>query len=565
MKEEIKNCQNCKNDFKIESDDFSFYEKIKVPPPTFCPECRFVRRMIWRNERSLYKRKCDMCQKNIISIYNNDVSFRVYCPECWKSDFWDSSEFGRNYNFKKTFFEQWNELFKEIPKESLRHVGKCINADYTNYVDDVKNVYLSSSVIWKSEDVFYSDIVNNSKNIIDSFNISDSELLYENIGSTKNYNCQYSYWSSNCIDSNFILDCRNCSNCFGCVNLVSKNYCIWNEQFSKEEYFKKIEEFNLGSNFFIKDFKKRFKEFSISLPKKCFRSINCINSIGDEIRDSKNAFFAFNSYGSENIKFAYRAANAKDSMDVDYVASELTYEFSFGGALNSQNLKFIIDGRPGLANIEYSTTCSSSSNLFGCVGIKSKQYCILNKQYKKEEYFEMVEKIKKQMEEMPYIDEKGRVYKYGEFFPVEFCPHGYNESAINDLFPLSKEEIIKNGYPYKERIDNTYIFTLKAKDIPDNIKDIDDTIINEVIECEKSGKAFKLTKFELEFYKRMNIPIPRLHPDERYKERLSLRNPMILYHRSCMKEGCTNEFETSYAPERPEIVYCERCYQQEVY
>ena len=28
---------------------------------------------------------------------------------------------------------------------------------------------------------------------------------------------------------------------------------------------------------------------------------------------------------------------------------------------------------------------------------------------------------------------------------------------------------------------------------------------------------------------------------------------------------CTNEFETSYAPERPEIVYCESCYQKEVY
>ena len=37
-KSETKTCQNCKNDFIIEPDDFSFYEKMKVPAPTFCPE-----------------------------------------------------------------------------------------------------------------------------------------------------------------------------------------------------------------------------------------------------------------------------------------------------------------------------------------------------------------------------------------------------------------------------------------------------------------------------------------------------------------------------------------------
>ena len=79
MQSETKICQNCKKDFIIEPDDFGFYEKIKVPPPTFCPECRFQRRMIFRNGRTLYRRQCDLCQKNIISIYSADASFPVYC------------------------------------------------------------------------------------------------------------------------------------------------------------------------------------------------------------------------------------------------------------------------------------------------------------------------------------------------------------------------------------------------------------------------------------------------------------------------------------------------------
>ena len=30
-------------------------------------------------------------------------------------------------------------------------------------------------------------------------------------------------------------------------------------------------------------------------------------------------------------------------------------------------------------------------------------------------------------------------------------------------------------------------------------------------------------------------------------------------------QNCKKEFETSYAPDRPEIVYCESCYNKEVY
>lgn len=66
MESETRICQKCKKDFIIEPDDFGFYEKIKVPPPTFCSECRMIRRMTWRNERSLFKRTCDYTGNSIL-------------------------------------------------------------------------------------------------------------------------------------------------------------------------------------------------------------------------------------------------------------------------------------------------------------------------------------------------------------------------------------------------------------------------------------------------------------------------------------------------------------------
>ena len=557
-------CQNCKGNFTIVPEDFLFYEKIKVPPPTFCPHCRFVRRMIWRNERSLYKHKCDICEKNIISMYDDKVPFPVYCPDCYKSDNWGADTYGKDYDFDKPFFEQWKELFNKTPKTSTLLYGQCLNSEYTNFAKDGKNIYLSYSAL-DSEDIYYSSNIDHSKGVIDSYNVVEGELLYENMGIVKNYNTKYAYWSSGCIDCNYILDCANCQNCFGCVNLRNKSFCIFNEQYTKDEYLEKIKFFNMGSNDFIKEMNNKFKDFSLEFPRKYLRITNCVTSVGDEIRDCHNVYYLFKGSDDENIKYGYRVTHARDSMDVCHSWAELAYEHAAGGSENSINIKFIINGNVANSNLEYCDSCQSSSSLFACIALKNKQYCILNKQYTKEEYFQMVEKIKKHMDDMPYIDGKGRVYRYGEFFPYELCPFGYNEAVINDHFPLSKEEIIDRGYNYKEKIDNVYNITLKAKDIPDNIKDINESILNEVIECEVSKRAFKITPFELQFYKRMNIPIPHLHPDERYKERLSLRNPMILYHRSCMKEGCTNQFETTYAPSRPEIVYCEGCYKKEVY
>jgi hypothetical protein len=109
---------------------------------------------------------------------------------------------------------------------------------------------------------------------------------------------------------------------------------------------------------------------------------------------------------------------------------------------------------------------------------------------------------------------------------------------------------------------------------------VDDSILQETIGCQHEGKcthqcttAFKIIGEELSFYRRMNLPLPRLCPNCRHYERLAQRNPLRLWHRGCMCDKathqhgtghCSNEFETSYAPERKEIVYCEQCYNAEV-
>ena len=145
-------------------------------------------------------------------------------------------------------------------------------------------------------------------------------------------------------------------------------------------------------------------------------------------------------------------------------------------------------------------------------------------------------------------------------------PFGYNETLAQEYYPMTKEEAVKKGFNWQDTTSGTYEKeTINKEKMPNTIGEVSENILNEILVCEDCEKNFKITKSEFDFYKRMGIPLPRKDFECRHKERMSKRNPRKLWHRKCMKKGCQNEFETSYAPNRSEIIYCERCYQQEVY
>src|SRR5690606_32470261 len=146
--------------------------------------------------------------------------------------------------------------------------------------------------------------------------------------------------------------------------------------------------------------------------------------------------------------------------------------------------------------------------------------------------------IKTHMMEMPYVDNKGRVFRYGEFFPYDMCPFGYNETNAHDIFPITKEEAEEKGYPWKEKEKKDYKITIQSKDLPDDIKDAPEDILDQVISCPNQGdqmtqctSAFRIVLAELQFYKQKNLPLPRYCPNCRHYQRLKYRNPFRLYTR----------------------------------
>ena len=577
MEQETKQCQNCKQDFIVESNDFAFYEKIKVPSPTFCPECRFVRRAVWRNERTLYRRACDLCKKNIISIYSPKSPYIVYCNDCYHGDKWDPLSFGKEYDFSRPFFEQLKELQLRVPR-LYSIVFKNTNSEYTNGAAYNKNCYMIF-VSDHNEDSFYSYWIMHSRNTADCHTSDDCEFCYECVGCKKCYMTKFSEDCTNCQNVIASKNCSNCQDCICCVNLKNKNYCIFNEQYSKEEYSEKVKELNLQNHEGIRIVLDKVRDLSANSIVKYMHGIQNANVVGDYVFNSKNSFECFGSNAIEDSKYITWGDNSNNCQDGYVVVDKSTFSYEVASSVNLNNVKFSF-GCQNDFNSQYCDFCENSNSLFGCIGIKKKEYCILNEQYSKEEYEELLPKIIEHINSELYIDKGGIEYKYGEFFPTTLVPFAYNETVAQEYFPKNKEEAQKMGYFWREPEERNYKITLASKDLPQSIEETEESILNEIIGCEHEGKcdegcslAFKIIPEELQLYRKMGISIPRLCFNCRHTQRFKKKNPQKLWKRQCMcdkrnhfheEEKCSNEFETSYAPDRPEIVYCEQCYNAEI-
>ena len=583
MPVENRNCQNCKKSFAIVAEDFEFYKKMAVPPPTWCPECRMMRRMCFFNERSFYKKVEKRTGKEIFSMFPPDAPIEIYDRDYWWSDAWDKLASGREYDFSKPFFRQFRELQRAQPWHS-RAITRSTGSDYSNNVADMKNCYLCFNAD-KSEDCMYGVGMVGIKNSLDCYRTVSCEYCYELETAD---NCYQSFFISfvvNCRNVWLCYNCEDCSDCFGCVNLRHKKYHIFNQPYSKEEYFAKLKEMNTGSYSSFSKLRQEFADLMMRFPRKYMTGVQNQNVIGDYLSNSKNSKYVYAGGNCENVKYSQSILmGAKDSHDYTNWGNnvELMYETLSCGE-NDQRVKFSYDCWSGATDVEYSMNCISCTNMFGCVGILKKNYCILNKEYSKEEYEALLPKIKKHMDEMPYVDAKGRVYKYGEFFPPEFSFFAANESAIVDFMDMTKEQALAYGLAWREASPKEYAVTMQSGDIPDNIADSTEDITKQIIACAGCKKGYRIIPGEFQFLKRFGIPAPRHCFNCRHARRVNLRNKPRWYQGSCQCVGaasknglyqnvgkhphegvCTNTFETSYAPDQKEIVYCESCYQQEV-
>jgi hypothetical protein len=170
------------------------------------------------------------------------------------------------------------------------------------------------------------------------------------------------------------------------------------------------------------------------------------------------------------------------------------------------------------------------------VGLKDAEYCILNKQYTKEEYEDLVPRIIEHMESTG---------EWGNFFPMNVSPFADNETIVSEFFPLSKEEVLDRGWKWFDEAGRS------------------GSAEGDAVVCEVTGKSFKIIPQEKQVYSRFGILLPKRSPNQRHLDRIALRNPMKLNDIVCSK--CGVNLKSTYSSDRAEKVYCEKSYLEEVY
>ena len=406
---ETKKCQKCSNEFHVTDKDLDFYkqmapmigtQRVEIPTPTLCPVCRAQRRFSWRNERNLYWGKCDATGKDILRVFSADKDYKVYSEEEWYKDGWTGLDYGRDFDFSRPFFEQFQELMREVP-QLARSVTANQNCDYVNQCGWCKNCYLIFEAT-RNEDCAYANYLNRCKSSLDNLQVRDSELMYECINCKNSYDLRYSQDSDNCTESWFLKSCIGCKNCFGCVNLRNKQYHIWNQAYSKEEYYQKLEAMKLEERNSIQVFYKQFLEYVIQFPVKYLHGVQNENSVGDYLDNAQNCYFCFDVQEAQDCKYCFNIHKLKNCQDITVFGGEKGLEFCYENhetGDGSRNLLFVDQIWGGCYEIMYSKMCTDNCHhLFGCVGLRHADYVVFNKKYSKEEYEELVLKIIKPYE-----------------------------------------------------------------------------------------------------------------------------------------------------------------------
>lgn len=565
-----------------------FWENILVPTPTLCPEERCRRRLSRQNMRKLYRRTCDATGEKLISNISPNKSYTVYDQSYRWSDARDFRTYGKDIDFNRPFFEQFWELLDVVPQPNLttNHLLDE-NSEYTNFAGNNKNCYLIFHADM-NKDCLFGVWVKKCKNVIDVIHTHSCENMYECIDCRNSYGCQYAENCEDCTSSYFIKNCVGCSFCFWCVNQINKQYCFFNTQLSKEEYTKKIASLPLWSRKQIHHIKQKFEKFSHGFPIPGTYIYQSEKSHGDLIFRSENVQHSFDIQESKSMKYCHRIYNGtnRDCYDVNEYGMQIEKVCEWLAiGINAQDILYGVYVNEEVSRVSYSMHVHHSHDIFWSIWATHTEYCILNKQYSKHEYEQLRDKLINHMKE---------TWERWEFFPSEYSPFWYNETVAQEYFPLhvdqkketaqdttqtwphfqiqetdewnqikNKKLSLQREFTSYDPVIPSHVDTLSAKEIPDNIRQVEESILKKIFICSESWRPFRIIKQELDAYIKNHIPLPIYHPDIRHAMRREKRSARHLYMWTCHKTQ--KKIISTSSPDSSATILDQDIYMQEVY
>lgn len=250
------NVASCKNWYMIKSTAFSedclYWERIlesndivdsyivtnsnncyELIDWEWCNNVYFSEKVINSNN-SYYLFDSENLSYCIWCVWLKNKKFYILNKEYSESEF---GEFRSNLLNNKENLELFLIDFNKLKKSYFRKWKIIINSE--NCIWD--EIYNSKNIIEgfsikDSTDSKYIDTWSNTRDSYDAHSPDDYDLTYETSTSYKLYKSLFIYNSLEIENCLYLETCSNLKNCFWCVWLKDKQYCILNQQYTKEEY-----------------------------------------------------------------------------------------------------------------------------------------------------------------------------------------------------------------------------------------------------------------------------------------------------------------------------------------
>ena len=449
----------------------------------------------------------------------------------------------QEYNISKKFFENFQDFIKNTKFPAMFSYWWTENSEYADSAHTSKNAYLTFLTTFSSENILYSFSVKmNCRNVINSVMIVESsENIYTSFCCINSYNIFFSRYIEKSSNIRFSTNLLGCNECLFCNNLQNQTYCIYNKQYNKEEYFKKKREILIDKKSFLSHYMDILETqwFQINTSNSTWSWLsNCVDLdswyICFNLNKWKNTIWVQSDEQNENM---YNSFLCWRSHDFFWVTSSWWF---------SDNI-YIGVWNNNTSHAYYSIFLDSCSYCLGCIWLKNKSFCILNKQYTKEERFEKANEIFAQMD---------KEWTLWQFFPWSMNPFYFNDTAaylIDDSF--TKEEVTAEWYLRRDeeiKVDipewSEIIFTSPPTPLhsvergklslwngdggrrPGEVKTLNDfqwfdadwhrqinpEILKKVIVDEK-WNSYRIIKMEYDFLMKHWLPLPEIHRLDRIK------------------------------------------------
>ena len=546
-------CKLTGKKWMMDEEEISWYKKFNVPPMIYHPDIRnYIMTCYWLTF-SWWWNKNWKTGERVLSYVHPATGIKVLPDVDWfKEDFTSQA---REIDSSRSFFEQMRGLQLSVPllanrnyKEPHNSITMFSHGDVNSYFvmfTQSKNSLFGegASEVESSSDFVLGKSMSNSYNVVDGHRIFD---------------CNYVRYSHDCVKSDFVFDCRNCEYCFGAWNQRNKKYLWWNEQLTKEEWEKRRDETDLSCRSHVNELINRFSEV-ISSEAVWPENFNekAIDSNGEFLRDVTNIHYGF--HCTDGARDCYRVSfTYEESYGSAFCASNINSNncYTCVNSASSSELKFC-DSCQSSQNLEYCLQCFNCTDCFGCVGLNRKQFCIFNKQYEEEEYWQKVDELKSSMME------KG---EYGEFFPASMGINPFSQSGavmyagapseIGDVIGAPMFSDDEDGALGDLRGDGK---AKKVSEIPDCISDVEDEIVGQPFYDEEARRYFAFIKPEIQFCRKQKIPLPNRHFMDRMNDLTREFNSVRFVDVACNK--CQKEITVSYNAAYPNRkTYCRECY-----